>query len=122
MKQFTKYPNSYIKASDEVRYVSSFTFDFIVMYNYSDDLYRIVKSIVNSVFEKNDCRVVGYDIREVDYSNSPEYREFDVVQAGIDFSYTNDYDGEAIEQQMRVAMKDAGYQIIGNPEFYSDVY
>ena len=51
-KKFTKYPKK-INASWMFTGHSSFSFDFIVMYNYSDEVYNIVQSIVNKVFDEN---------------------------------------------------------------------
>lgn len=98
---------------------SGFKFDFIVVYNYSEDIWDIVLDILTDVFEANGCEIAGYSLDEVDYSDVPEYKEFDIVQAGVDFTWTGDYDAAAIEDQVCQKMRDAGYQVIGNPYFYS---
>lgn len=101
------------------KHLSGFKFDFIVMYNYSDNAWDTIKDIVETVFNANSCEVTGFDIDSVDYSDVPEYKEFEIAQAGVDFTWTAEYDSNAIEQQIRNAMQDAGYQVIGNPDFYS---
>lgn len=98
---------------------SGFKFDFIVVYNYSEDIWDIVLGILKDVFEANGCEVIGYSLDEVDYSDVPEYREFDVIQAGVDFSWTVEYDANKIVTQIRRKMQDNGYEVIGNPDFYS---
>ena len=105
--------------SDLEANTSGFKMDFIVVYNYSDSIWDIVLDILTDVFEQNGCEILGYSLDEVDYSDVPEYREFDVVQAGVDFKWTVEYDGVAIERQIRNKMEDAGYEVIGNPDFYS---
>lgn len=106
-------------SSDFESTISGFKFDFIVVYNYSEDIWDIVLDILTDVFEANGCEVVGYSLDEVDYSDVPEYREFDIVQAGVDFKWTGDYDADTIENQVCRKMEDAGYKVIGNPDFYS---
>ena len=93
--------------------------DFIVVYNYSENIWDIVLDILTDVFEANGCEVIGYSLDEVDYSDVPEYREFDVIQASVDFSWTVEYDANRIETQIRRKMQDNGYEVIGNPDFYS---
>lgn len=109
-----------IEASSESEKITSgFKMDFIVLYNYSESIWDIVLDILTDVFEGNGCEIAGYSLDEVDYSDIPEYREFDVVQAGVDFIWTGDYDADTIERQVRNKMRDAGYEVIGNPDFYS---
>lgn len=109
-----------IEASADFESITSgFKFDFIVVYNYSEDIWDIVLDILTDVFEANGCEIAGYSLDEVDYSDVPEYKEFDIVQAGVDFKWTGDYDADAIEDQVCQKMRDAGYQVIGNPYFYS---
>ena len=98
---------------------SGFKMDFIVVYNYSEDIWDIVLDILTDVFEANGCEVTGYSLDEVDYSDVPEYKEFDVVQAGVDFTWAVEYDANKIETQIRRKMQDNGYEVIGNPDFYS---
>lgn len=106
-------------ATEIGNHLSGFKFDFIVVYNYSDSIWDIIENIVETVFNDNGCEVTGFDMDSVDYSDIPEYKEFDVIQAGVDFTWIEEYDSYAIEQQLRTAMKNAGYQVIGNPDFYS---
>lgn len=109
-----------IEASSESRKITSgFKMDFIVVYNYSENIWDIVLDILTDVFEANGCEVIGYSLDEVDYSDVPEYREFDVIQAGVDFTWTVEYDANKIETQIRSRMQDSGYEVIGNPDFYS---
>lgn len=109
-----------IEASSESEKITSgFKFDFIVVYNYSENIWDIVLDILTDVFEANGCEIAGYSLDEADYSDIPEYREFDVIQAGVDFTWVSDYDADTIERQVRNKMRDAGYEVIGNPDFYS---
>lgn len=109
-----------IEASSEFeKTTSGFKMDFIVVYNYSENIWDIVLDILTDVFEANGCEVIGYSLDEVDYSDIPEYREFDVIQAGVDFTWTVEYDASSIETQIRRKMQDNGYEVIGNPDFYS---
>lgn len=111
--------NQSIEASDNFPTISSFSFDFIVMYNYSEDIWNIVERIVTDIFEANGCDVIGFELREVDYSDSPEYAEFEPIQAGITFKWYVDYDYNKIIRSIERSMQDNGYQVIGNPEFDS---
>ena len=106
-------------SSDSESITSGFKFDFIVVYNYSEDIWNTVLAILTDVFETNGCEVIGYSLDEVDYSDVPEYREFDVIQAGVDFSWEVEYDADKIETQIHNKMQDNGYEVIGNPDFYS---
>lgn len=109
-----------IEASSEADGITSgFKMDFIVMYNYSESIWDNVLDILTDAFADNGCEVIGYSLDEVDYSNVPEYKEFEVIQAGVDFKWTNEYDAEAIENSIRDKMQAAGYEVIGNPDFYS---
>lgn len=99
--------------------VSGFKMDFIVLYNYSESIWDNILDILTDVFEGNGCEIIGYSLDEVDYSDVPEYKEFDVIQAGVDFSWTVEYDANKIETQIRRKMQDNGYEVIGNPDFYS---
>lgn len=109
-----------IEASSEVDGITSgFKMDFIVLYNYSESIWDNVLDILTDAFEGNGCEIVGYSLDEVDYSDSPDYREFDVIQAGVDFKWIDEYDAVALERSIRNKMRDAGYEVIGNPDFYS---
>lgn len=109
-----------IEASSEIdATISGFKMDFIVVYNYSEDIWNIILDILTDAFEANGCEVVGYSLDEVDYSDIPEYREFEVIQAGVDFKWIDEYNASVIERSIRNKMRDAGYEVIGNPEFYS---
>lgn len=107
-----------IKASDELP-EASFGFDFIIVYNYSEDIQNIVEDIVSDVFTNNGCEITGFDLRDVTdmYARIPEYKEFDVFQVGMNFRGL--YDVNKVIREIKSAMKDEGYQVIGNPEFDS---
>jgi len=118
-RTFIRYPSNYVKASTETKHTSGFRLDFFVTYFYQGSAWDTIENIFTSVFEDNGCEVLGFSLDEVDYSDSPEYREFDIHQAGVDFTWVNEYNANVIEQQIRDKMRLAGFEVIGNPDFYS---
>ena len=119
LRTFTKHPSNYVKSAIETTHTSSFRLDFFVTYFYQGSAWDTIENIFTSVFEDNGCEVLGFSLDEVDYSKSLEYREFDIYQAGVDFTWVNEYNAGMIEQQIRDKMRLAGFEVIGNPDFYS---
>jgi len=109
----------YIKSSHNY-YTSGFGFDFVPVWNYSEDIEKIVKDVVEHTFNSFGYNILGYELRDVTdlYGVSPEYKEYDVFQVGVDFGYDEYYDPSEIIEKLRREMRDAGYMVIGNPEFY----
>ena len=103
--------------------VSGFGFDFIVIYD-SDDLSNTIEQVVRDAFTQNDCKVIGYELRDVTdiyvESDPKKWGDFDVFQVGVDFKWTEDYSESNIISNIKNNMKDIGCSVIGNPEFYSE--
>lgn len=111
--------NENIEASSEYgMHTSGFSFDFIHDGNYSSEA---IKNILWDIFEAANCEFLGIDFESVDYSNSPEYRDYKISQARVDFRWfsLDGYDGDDIISQVEDRMRELGYEVIGNPDFYS---
>lgn len=112
----------YIRAYTET-YTAGFSFDFIVVYNYSEEIRKIVERITEDAFKKNGCEVTSYDLGDVTdlyvESDPKRWGEFDVFQVTVDFESNGDYPESKIIRDLEIAMKNSGYSVIGNPEFYS---
>ena len=111
-----------ITASTEVIKTSAVSFDFIHDGNYDD---RALESALFDAMEKADVTPIGIDFREVDYSNSPEFRDEIITQGGIDFEWTDTgmpneagYIADDIEAYLAEALEQFGYELIGT-DFYS---
>ena len=105
-----------IEASDALDDESGlFTFDFAVIWNYSDEVWDNVDAIVFNVFLANSCDVIDFKLYENE-NPDPKYKEFELITA--DVTYTcGGCDYEKLIDDLKRTMKADGYLVIGNPEF-----
>ena len=106
-----------IRAAINEDHLSGISFDFIV----SDEGYEFnwMEVRFDRAFRKIGLELVGFDIREVDYSMYPEYADANIAQGGIDFKWIDDYNQSAIEETLASVLRDQGCELIGQPDFYS---
>ena len=96
--------------------ISLFTFNFAVIWDYSDDVWLNVENVVNKVFENNNCEVTNFNLYEND-DPDPKYKEFEVITADVTYACDNVCDYDKLVRDLRRMMNDRGYLVIGRSEF-----
>lgn len=104
----------YVRSSQQN--TSGFSFDFIWYANYYDQ--NEVQGIVEDAFRSLGYDVLGVDFNSVDYSMYPEYREKQISQCSVDFTWYGEYDSAEIVNTITDELATAGYDVIGS-DFYS---
>ncbi len=94
----------------------NFSFDFLAPEGLDE---QVVEDIISDVFVG--CEINNVLFRDVDYPDWQEDYPSKPIQAGVAFTCSADeaIDTDAIIADLEVALADYGYEIIGNPEFYS---
>lgn len=107
----------YIRSNITEDHVSGISFDFIV----SDGGYEYnwMEVQFDRAFSKIGLDLIGFDIREVDYTMYPEYADVEIAQCGIDFRWSGDYDQATIEETIAATLRKQNCELIGQPDFYS---
>ena len=97
-------------------FASSCTFNFVVMFNYSDDIWDIVENVVNNVFLANNCDVVDFDLYE-NNDPDPKYAEFELIGANVSYTCDDMCDCDKLVRDLKRTMQGEGYLVIGRPDF-----
>lgn len=63
---------------------------------------------------------LGTDFESVDYSQYEEYNNMSTSQCNTDFSYSGDYNSDAIEDRLFSEMNKLGYEVLGVDFFDMD--
>ena len=67
-----------------MEHLSAVSFDFI---NDGEFDYSELGTLLMNAVDELGYECLGFDLRDVDYSSYPEYRNFEIAQGGIDFKW-----------------------------------
>lgn len=92
--------------------MSQLSFDFIHYGNYVESK---IEDAVYDALAASGCKFEASSFESVDYSNSPEFRDEDISQMSVDFTWDKyeGYDSESIMREIESRMWDLGYEVIG---------
>ena len=96
--------------------ISFFTFDFAVIWDYSDNVWLNVENVVNRVFENNGCDVTNFNLYE-NNDPDPKYKEFELITADVTYTCEDECDCDILVRDLKRMMKDKGYLVVGRPDF-----
>jgi len=96
--------------SSTSRNLSQLSFDFIHDGYYSIDDMEV---IVSAALEENGCEYQASQFESVDYSSYPEYADFNISQMSVDFTWSDDYNADAITDSISRRLSSINYALIG---------
>ena len=96
--------------SSTSRNLSQLSFDFVHDGYYSIDDMEV---IVSAALEENGCEYQASQFESVDYSSYPEYADFNISQMSVDFTWSDDYNADAITDSISRRLSSINYALIG---------
>ena len=103
-----------VNTSDDVHY-SQMSFDFGYDVDYDESAVREAAETALRYYD-----TLGTDFESVDYSQYEEYNNMSTSQCNTDFSYSGDYNSDAIEDRLFSEMNKLGYEVLGVDFFDMD--
>lgn len=99
-----------ITASETI--MSQLSFDFIHDGSYAES---DIEAAVYDALAASGCIFEASSFESVDYSDSPEFRDYAISQMSVDFTWDKyeGYDSQTIMQEIESRMYDLGYEVIG---------
>lgn len=94
---------------------SGLSFDFTYVHTYDTSK---LSQILDDVFSDFGLTILGVDFRSVDYSSYPEYRDINVSQCGVDFTWIDAYPAEDLISALSEELSAIDVTLIGY-DFYS---
>ena len=104
---YSKKVNSATDTNSEL-HTSTVSFDFVHDGDY--DSHGIIDAVMD-ILRSYGTNPLGGSFEEVDYSGYPEYANEIVSQCNVDFEWEDDYDADAIEDEIGIAL--LPYEVIG---------